>query len=73
MGGFTGRLWSRVRCLVKTASGRNRYDVLGALNFCAKKVTMITNGTYINAEQVILLMEKLLTAYKDKGPCAGIG
>jgi transposase len=66
MGGFAGTLWSRVRCFVKTACGRSRYNVLGALNFCGKKVTTITNDTYISAEQVILLMEKLLVEYKDK-------
>jgi transposase len=66
IGGFTGRLWSRVRCFVKTVSGRNRYNVLGAFNFCRKRVRTVTNETYINAEQVMLLMEKLLKTYKNK-------
>jgi transposase len=66
MGGFAGVLWSRVRCFVKTACGRSRYNVLGALNFCGKKVTTVTNDTYISAEQVIMLMERLLAEYKDK-------
>jgi transposase len=51
---------------VKTACGRSRYNVLGALNFCRKKVTTITNDTYISAEQVVLLMQRLLAEYKDK-------
>ena len=66
MGGFAGTLWSRVRCFVKTACGRSRYNVLGALNFYGKKVTTVTNDTYISAEQVVLLMERLLVEYKDK-------
>jgi transposase len=66
MGGFAGTLWSRVRCFVKTACGRSRYNVLGALNFCGKKVTTVTNDTYISAEQVVLLMQRLLFQYKDK-------
>jgi transposase len=66
MGGFAGTLWSRVRCFVKTACGRSRYNVLGALNFCGKKVTTVTNDTYISAEQVVALMKKLLAEYKDK-------
>jgi transposase len=66
MGGFAGTLWSRVRCFVKTACGRSRYNVLGALNFCGKKVTTVTNDTYISAQQVIMLMDRLLAEYKDK-------
>jgi transposase len=66
MGGFAGTLWSRVRCFVKTACGRSRYNVLGALNFCGKNVTTVTNDTYISAEQVVALMKKLLVEYKDK-------
>jgi hypothetical protein len=56
LGGFAGTLWSRVRCSVKTACGRSRYNVLGALNFCGKKVTTVTNDTYISAEQVVALV-----------------
>jgi transposase len=66
MGGFAGTLWSRVRCFVKTACGRSRYNVQGALNFCGKKVTTVTSDTYISAEQVVALMKKLLAEHKDK-------
>jgi transposase len=66
MGGFAGTLWSRARCFVKTVCGRSRYNVPGALNFCGKKVTTVTNDTYISAEQVVQLMEKLPAEYKDK-------
>jgi hypothetical protein len=66
MGGFAGTLWSRVRCFVKTACGRSRYTVLGALNFCGKKVTTVANDRYISAEQVVTLMKRLLVEYQEK-------
>jgi transposase len=40
--------------------------VLGALNFYGKKVTTVTNDTYISAEQVVTLMGRLPAEYKDK-------
>lgn len=66
MGGFVGYVWSKVRCFVKTSCGRSRYNVLGALNFTSKKITTITNDTYITSEQVILLIDKLLLNYNNK-------
>jgi transposase len=62
-GGFMGQLWSKVRVFVKTASGRSRYNVLGALNFVNKKVLTVRNDTYITSAQVIMLIDKLLTEY----------
>lgn len=66
MGGFVGYVWTKVRCFVKTSCGRSRYNVLGALNFASKKVTTITNDTYITAEQVIMLIDKLLLNYSGE-------
>lgn len=60
MGGFTGHFWSKIRIFVKTACGRSRYTVLGAINFVTKKVTTVTNDTYITSSEVIQLMRKLL-------------
>ena len=60
MGGFVGVIWSKVRRLVKTASGRSRYNVLGALNFVTKKVETITNDSYIRSHSVIALIDKLV-------------
>jgi transposase len=59
MGGFPGRVWSIVRKWVKTASGRQRFNVLGALNFVTKKVETVVNTTYITSTEVIAMMEKL--------------
>jgi len=60
MGGFVGVIWAKVRRLVKTASGRSRYNVLGALNFVTKKVETITNDSYIRSDSVIALIDKLI-------------
>jgi transposase len=63
MGGFPGRLWSVVRRFVKTASGRKRYNVLGALNFVSKQVESVCNDSYITATQVVEILEKLADKY----------
>jgi len=63
MGGFSGAIWTKVRRYVPTASGRQRYNVLGALDFVTKRVETITNSTYITASEVIALIDKLATAY----------
>ena len=63
MGGFPGRVWSLVRRYVKTASGRKRYNVLGALNFATKRVESVCNDTYITATQVVEMLEKLAASY----------
>lgn len=65
-GGFIGQLWSKVRVFVKTASGRSRYNVLGALNFASKKMTTVTNETYITSAQIVILIDKLLVEYPNQ-------
>ena len=63
MGGFSGVIWTKVRRYVQTASGRQRYNVLGALDFVTKKIETITNNTYITATEVMALIDKLAAAY----------
>jgi hypothetical protein len=41
------RAWSRAGLFVKPSSGRKRCNVLGALNFAAKKLACISNEAYI--------------------------
>jgi hypothetical protein len=36
---YLGYIYGKVRRFVRTYSGRNRYNVLGALNFYTKKIT----------------------------------
>ena len=60
---FLGYLWSFVRVFIKSPSGRQRYNVLGAFNAITHELVTITNDAYINAATVIELMEKLLSIY----------
>ena len=66
-GNFLGYIWSFVRYFVKTPSGRQRLNVLGALDACSKKIVTITNTSYINAQTICDLLIKLRSQQK-KGP-----
>lgn len=59
MGAFLGYLWSFTRIFVRTPSGRQRFNVLGALNAITKKLEMVTNDSYITSIQVCALLKKL--------------
>lgn len=48
---------------VRTPSGRKRWNVLGALDFVTKELTMIGNTTYINSETVCELLRTLRTEH----------
>jgi len=61
MGAYLGYLWCISRLFVKTAPGRQRFNVLGALNAMTKEVVVITNETYITSIQVCDLIQKLVT------------
>jgi transposase len=56
---FLGYLWCFTRLFIKSPSGRNRFNVLGALNAVTLEIITVTNKTYINAESVCDLMRKL--------------
>jgi len=58
-GAFLGHLWSSERLYVPTPSGRNRFNVLGALNAITKDVVSVENTTYINSQSVCELLLKL--------------
>lgn len=59
LGGFLGFLWCFKRLFVRTPSGRQRFNVLGALNAITKQIITITNDTYITSLQVCELLTKL--------------
>jgi len=58
-GAFLGYLWCFARCWIKAPSGRQRFNVLGALNAITHEVITVTNLTYINSESVCQLLCKL--------------
>lgn len=63
---FLGYIYGVTRRFIKTYSGRMRYNVLGALNFATKKVTTITNNTYITGTEVCDLLRKISMEYAGK-------
>lgn len=60
---FLGFLWSVVRVFIQAPSGRQRFNVLGALNAITHEIVTITNDTYITAESVCALLEKIANLY----------
>jgi transposase len=56
---FLGFLWSVTRIFIKAPAGRQRFNVLGALNALTYELITVTNDTYINAESLCSLLKKL--------------
>lgn len=66
MAPFLCRLWCAVRVLSRASAGRNRINVLGAVNAITREVITLTNTTYIDSNVLIefLKMLKQKFAYK---------
>jgi transposase len=60
---FLGFLWCFTRVFIQAAAGRQRFNVLGALEAINHELVMVTNDTYINAQSVCQLLWKLRTLY----------
>jgi transposase len=60
---FLGYIYGKARRFIKTYSGRMRYNVIGALNYLTKKVTTVTNDTYITSKEVCDLLTKIAFEY----------
>lgn len=56
---FLGFLWSVARIFIQAPSGRQRFNVLGALNAISHEVLTVTNQTYITSVQVCELLTQL--------------
>lgn len=63
---FLGGVYSKTRRFIRTFSGRRRYNVLGAINFMAKKVHTVTNTTYITATEICQMLRKVSSEYAGK-------
>jgi transposase len=59
---FLGWLWCAARWFVRAASGRKRYNVLGALHAVSHQLLRVTNHSYINAESVCALLRTIAQA-----------
>lgn len=56
---YLGFLWCFTRTFICSPSGRDRFNVLGAVNAVSNQIITITNESYINAETVCQLLLKL--------------
>jgi transposase len=66
-GTFLCCLWSLTRIFVKAASGRQRFNVLGAWNAVTRELLTITNTTVVNTETMCDLL-RLMAAGGLVGP-----
>ena len=64
-GAFLGFVWCFCRIFLKSPSGRDRFNVLGALNAITHEVIMEHNDTYVTSTTVCQLLEKLRKHYGD--------
>ena len=58
-GAFLAVVWCFCRTFIKTPSGRQRLNVLGALNAVTHQFVSVVNQAYINAQSVCDLLDKL--------------
>jgi transposase len=58
-GTFLCCLWSFARIFVRAASGRQRFNVLGAWNAVARELVAVTNTTVVNTETMCELLRKI--------------
>jgi len=56
---FLGMLWCFARVLIRAPAGRQRFNVLGALNAITHELVMVTNDTYITASTVCELLRQI--------------
>lgn len=56
---FLGWRWTKARVFVRAPSGRQRFNVLGALNAVTLEIHTVTNTTYITALEVCQLLTQL--------------
>ena len=64
-GAFIACVWCIVRVFIPTPSGRNRYNVLRAVDAITHNFISVCNTTYINHLSVIELLEKIREIHKD--------
>lgn len=58
-GTFLCCLWSIARVFVRAASGRQRFNVLGAWNAVTRELVAITNTTVVNSETMCELLRAI--------------
>ena len=56
---FLGTVWCFARLFIKAPAGRQRFNVLAALNAVTKDIVTVCNDTYITATEVCRLLDQL--------------
>lgn len=56
---FLGFLWSVTRLFIRAPAGRQRFNILGALNAITHELISVTNDNYITSQEVCELLHKL--------------
>ena len=62
---FLGWMWCAARLFVRAASGRQRYNVLGAFNAVTHDLIAVTNDTYVTATTVCQLLHQIANLSLD--------
>jgi transposase len=65
LGPYVCALWCLIRQFIKASSGRNRINVLGAVNAITKEIVTCSNTHYINAETITDFLTQLRGKYVD--------
>jgi transposase len=60
---FVGFLWCLSRVFIRSASGRSRYNILGAIDAMTGQLFTVCNETYINANSICEMLHKLALHY----------
>ena len=63
---YTAFLWCFTRVFMRAAAGRNRINVLGALEATSLTLETVINTDYINANTIADMLELLYEKYRDK-------
>jgi len=61
---FLGFLWVLHRVFIKSASGRSRFNVLGAIDAVTHHLFTVCNISYVNGETICEMLRKLSSHYK---------
>lgn len=65
-GAFLGYVWCLARIFIPTAPGRQRYNVLGAVDIVGGALLTVSNTTYVNAMTVCEMLAKMASANSGK-------
>jgi transposase len=61
-GAFLCYVWSLVRLMIRGASGRERYNVLGAWNATTRELVRVSNATRVSSDTMVELLQRIAAA-----------